>query len=290
MKLLDKFAAVQVKADERISEEDKRFCMAHQNAYNDARNTLQELKFCWESILDSQKQILAPVGESYPTMYLTDYNNLTISIRDIEKQIRKSHYTLISRIVGHFNEVYHISISTSDIEEALLPQKPQERWKSGYEEEYEQYQNELLTMTLDYQQIVTQIFNQTDGRGLWEEAEHHIKTQSHESAWRFGKPTFERKKHTIQFSNAVSSDRSLHESSKHILRGLAHFETGTVGIIPGSFSALLDHRILYDDSFTFDGCKKLLKLRIFRNGRMDIRFTEEAHAVKFIEAYLGSVR
>ena len=56
MSLLEKFSKVEVKADERISTEDRRFCEAHQSAYDDARSSLQELKFYWETMLESQKQ------------------------------------------------------------------------------------------------------------------------------------------------------------------------------------------------------------------------------------------
>ena len=64
MSLLEKFSKVEVKADERISTEDRRFCEAHQSAYDDARSSLQELKFYWETMLESQKQHLSSIGET----------------------------------------------------------------------------------------------------------------------------------------------------------------------------------------------------------------------------------
>lgn len=289
MNLLDKFEKVEIKADSRISEDDKKFCEAHQSAYDEARATLQELKFCWETIVESQKKLLQPVGETAFSLYLSDYSDFSISVRDIEKQLRKSHSTLIRRIVRHFNETYSISIDIGDIEAALLPKAPQDRWADDYADAYEKYQGQLLHMSLTYQQIVEQIFVQTDGRGLWEQAEYYIKAQCHEGAWRFGKPKYERKKAVIQFSNAVNYDFSLPESTKNVMRGLAHFETGKIGIIPNEFSPLWDRYKLPYDSFEFDDCKKVKKIRAFRNGRLDIRFSEEAHAVRFIEIYLGSL-
>ena len=86
MSLLEKFTKVEIKADERISAEDKKFCKAHQSAYDDSRSSLQELQFYWETMLESQKQLLSSIGENNHTMYLSDHSNLTISVRDIEKQ------------------------------------------------------------------------------------------------------------------------------------------------------------------------------------------------------------
>lgn len=88
MSLLDKFDAVQIQSDSRISDSDKVFCQAHQAAYENAISLLYELKFFWESMLDSQKQLLAPIGESRHHQYLTDGSNLSLSLPEIQKQIR----------------------------------------------------------------------------------------------------------------------------------------------------------------------------------------------------------
>lgn len=41
--LLSKFEAVEIKAEQRISEDDRVFCKAHQAAYDDAKTSLMEL-------------------------------------------------------------------------------------------------------------------------------------------------------------------------------------------------------------------------------------------------------
>lgn len=289
MSMLDKFANVEVKTDCRISEDDKLFCEAHQQAYEEARTTLQELRYFWESVLDAQKQKLAPFGETRINMYLSDNSNLCISIPDIEKQLRKMHGTLIWRIVHHFNEVYRIAIDATEVERALLPEEPRYRRDMEYEKDYEKYKTEMLEMSLTYDKIVEQIFVQTDGRGLWEQALQQIKDNAHEAAWVYGNPKFERKKHTIQFSGFVYGDRELRDNAKKVLTALAHFETEKIGIIPNDFSPLMEQRRLYWETFEFDHCTKVKKLRVFRNGRMDVRFSEEAHAVKFIDTYLGTM-
>lgn len=42
MSLLNKFASVEIKADNRISEEDKAFCLRHQDAFDKSGPALQK--------------------------------------------------------------------------------------------------------------------------------------------------------------------------------------------------------------------------------------------------------
>ena len=137
MSLLEKFSKVEVKSDTRISENDKSFCEAHQTAYENAISLLYELKYFWESMLESQKQILQPVGEQRYQQYLVDGSNLSLSLPEIQKQIRHTHEVLIEKIVDHFSEVYSVSLSRSDVKEALLPERPNDRWSSFYDEQIE---------------------------------------------------------------------------------------------------------------------------------------------------------
>lgn len=286
MSLLDKFSKVEVKSDTRISDNDKQFCEAHQSAYANAISLLYELKFFWEGMLESQKSILNPIGEIRPHLYLTDGSNLSLSLPEIQKQIRHTHEVLIDKIVHYFSSVYTISLSSSDIKEALLPEGPKDRWSSSYEEQLEKYEQEMETLQLHYDKIIEQIFIQTDGKGLWEQAEYQLKERCREGASSWGSPNYTIKKHTIQFSRAVHGDRSLYNSTKDILRGLAHFETGKLGIIPRDFTCLFDYRLPWE-TFECDDCKKVKKIRAFLNGRLDIRFAEEAYAVQFAREYLG---
>ena len=283
---LSKFSVVEVKSDTRISESDKQFCEAHQQAYENAISLLYELKFFWESMLESQKQILAPVGEKRHQQYLVDGSNLSLSLPEIQKQIRHTHEVLIEKIVDHFSSIYTISLSRSDVKTALLPESPGDRWSSHYEERLEKYEQDMESLQLHYDQIIEQIFIQTDGKGLWEQAEYQLKERCREGASSWGSPDYTIKKHTIQFSRAVHGNRSLYNSTKDILRGLAHFETGQLGVIPRDFTCLFDYRLPWE-TFECDDCKKVKKIRAFLNGRLDIRFTEDAYAVQFAKEYLG---
>lgn len=285
---LSKFSAVEVKSDTRISESDKRFCEAHQQAYENAISLLYELKFFWESMLESQKQILAPVGEKRHQQYLVDGSNLSLSLPEIQKQIRHTHEVLIEKIVDHFSSIYTISLSRSDVKKALLPESPGDRWSSHYEERLEKYEQDMESLQLHYDQIIEQIFVQTDGKGLWDQAEYQLKERCREAGILWGNPTYTLKKHTIQFTHAVHRDLTISNPTKNLFYGLAHFETGKIGIIPCEFDRLFHYR-LPDYTMEFEQTEKVKKIRGFMNGRLDIRFTEDAYAVQFAKEYLGMV-
>ena len=46
---------------------------------------------------------------------------------------------------------------------------------------------------------------------------------------------------------------------------------------------------MWYDLWEFESCKKLEKIRLFKNGRMDIRFASEGCAREFVSHYLGTV-
>ena len=56
MNLLEKFETVTIKADARITPEDKAFCEAHQAAYDAAIQSFHELAFFWADMENTQKQ------------------------------------------------------------------------------------------------------------------------------------------------------------------------------------------------------------------------------------------
>ena len=288
MDLLEKFDSVFVQNDTRISESDRQYCEAHQKAYESAKTMLLELECFWEDMLAAQKGFLKETGNP-SNLYLTYRGDISLSGTNIHKQIRSLHSTLIEYIVRHFNSAYHVTISEYDVERALLPEEPERGWRSRKEEEWEKYEEALDNLTLNYADIVDQIFAQMDGRGLWEQAIHELKEHCHDGAWNSynEKPRFERKKAVIQFSNSADHSGDLVHSMKNVIRGLAHYETGLIGIIPKDFSPLFDYH--QHESYEFSDCKKAQRIRIFHNGRVDIRFCSEEFAQNFINEYLGTV-
>lgn len=302
MNLFAKFEAVEMKADFRISDADKQFCEAHQAAYEAAKSALTELQFFWEDILKNQEALLKETGDT-KTTYLSGYDTLKISPDNIQTQLKALHNIFIERLVRYFNQLYHVTISYTDIVENLLPKKPERRSYDDesleeYKKKKETYESDLLHLSLTHDTILEQIFVQMDGRGLWEQALYELKEKCHSAGWyaHNKSPKYELHKDVLRFTGyACSYDGRYRSASwelcdgiKNILRGIAHYETGSFSYIPGSMSGLLGY---YNDSdlIIFYDCKKVSQLKMFKNGRVDIKFADVSRAKTFVDEYLGTV-
>lgn len=82
---------------------------------------------------------------------------------------------------------------------------------------------------------------------------------------------------------------TVQDSMKNILCGLAHYETGVHNLFPLGFSDLIGYRDSESDLVEFTTCEKVKHLKMFKNGRVDLKFTSERYAEEFIEKYLGTV-
>ena len=58
MDLISKFDAVTIQADNRITEDDRDYCIAHQKAYDVAHSCFHELVYIWEDLTTQQSDIL----------------------------------------------------------------------------------------------------------------------------------------------------------------------------------------------------------------------------------------
>lgn len=297
MDLLVKFADVKIKGDTRITETDKDFCKAHQAAYDSARSELSELKFFWEDMLDNQRTLLSSTGES-PTLYLSSGSEINISPDRIDEQIKAVHRTFICQLVEHFNRTYSISISVNDVINALMPEQPKASRHYDETDDWKVYEKEVLELSLQYTDILEQIFVLLDGRSLKEKAMHELLEKCHQAAWEpYNKaPRYALKKAVLQFSNYACSynDRysygswELSEKIKRIFQGIAHYETDSFGMIPSEISSVISSYYIRNDYYEFPSCKRVQSIRLYKNGRVDIRFATEEYARKFTEKYLGT--
>lgn len=294
MDLLSKFDSVQVTPDNRISEQDKAVCAAHQAAYEAAKSALEELKYMWTDILAQQKTALQGTGRP-PTTYVTS-SGLDISENHIEKQIQLLHRLFISNLVWYFNETYHVTVSSEEVKNALLPEEP-DRY-SYSEEDMAQYEKQVQNLLLHSDQIVEQILARLDGRGLWEQAIYELKEKCHKAVWNTcsGKAEYVCKKDVITLSYGCSfktwagyGEWELTDTIKSVLRGLAHYETGSFAVTPKTISILLGYYCIKNDRIDFSDCKKIKQLRLFKNRRVDIRFSDASEAKDFTEKYLGTM-
>ena len=294
MELLAKFDTIEIKTDLRISEADREFCTAHQNAYEAAQNSLLELLYFWEDILKAK--ISVPSSTASGTLsYFPSDSILQISSDSLRKYLESIHDTFVTNLADYFSHHYHITISTFLILRELLPQEPQN--DTDYKSAMEAYKEKLLTLSLDWNQIVDQIFLQFDGRGLTEQALHELKEKCHNAAWNTYRKIccYERKKRHIRFTNFACRYKDWHhcwemnDGMKNILTGIAHFETDSFSLIPDEISFLINNNYIHYDVTEFSTCKKVQQIRLYKNGRADNTFSDESLAKKFVEDYLGTV-
>ena len=291
MNLLDKFKTVEVKSNTRISDKDKAFCEAHQLAYDAARSDLKELMFFWDDILDRQKKTLSIINYS-DTTYLSSHGQMELTSKQIQSQLDTLHSVFIASLVQYFNKTYHITIQEHEVEKQLIPQKPDPSQNRRYDDESETmhedeallYKKKMEGLSLNYQDILGQIFAQIDGRDLWEQTLHELLDKCHAAAWsQFGN----------NFCRHVEwrsySPWELFLDMKNILTGAAHFETGSFSQYPQSLSSLINGYHFNQDTFDLDGCNKIKQLKMYKNGRVDLKFSDEEAAGKFASEYLGTV-
>ena len=294
MNLLEKLSGIEIKPDSRISEADRRYCTAHQEAYDNARTAFTALRKQWKALVKQQEEILSPVAkESYERERY--YRMSDLSSASFRKKIETLPEIFISGIVSYFNSKYHVSVDRDAVKKALLPEEPQYSWEKTRTAEYHKTMREL---SLKYEDILEQIFVQLGGRTFEERAIDELKEKCHNAAWNTHRNTadYEIKNDTIRFTfYACKFDDwvgrakwSLSDGMKDILRGASHFETGHMEYYPSRISHLLG----WDDKdasvYEFS-CEKLKQIRMFKNNRVDLKFGSKAYANQFAAEYLGLV-
>ena len=287
--------AVPISADNRISEADRQFCKAHQSAYKEAKDMLSELKYIWEDALNRQHQLLEPYETSRYNLdkYISVPN---FSVRDIQQRLENIHRVFIDNLVDHFNSVYKVSLDSRGIIDTLLPQKPKSDCFSPNTEAVDEYEKMLRSMTVEHKDVLDQIFIQLGGRTFLERAVDEIKEECHKAAWCTynGKAEYELKNDTVRFTygcqfSDLFGQWELTDSMKKILRGLAYFESEILGYYPAAIENLLGWNRMEDPIVEFASCTKLQSLRMFKNGRADVKFKNKNYAGQFVSEYLGLV-
>ena len=298
MGLLEKFEAVTIQSDNRISAEDKAFCERHQAAYEAAIQGCQELKLFWEDMIKTQDELLEEDSWRHTLLYLSSPNQLELSTEGIDQHVEGLHKKFIRVLVNQFNATYATSLSAGRIEETLLPKEP-ERSGRKEDEALKAYHEELRSLVICYQDIVELMVQQMDGRSFTDQAFYELTAQCHRAAWNTyqGTPKFERKKNVIRYTGygcrckswGHSDEWELQQDTKDILKGAAFFENGVFRLYPMGFQELLGYSGSYDNEHNFPTCVKLVQLKMFKNGRVDFKFSTEAYAEKFVRDYLGEV-
>lgn len=293
MGLLDKLEQVEIKADSRLPEDDLMFCETQQQAYDESRRAFREIRRYWKKALQAQKDLLGTSSDGSLPYFGSNYR---FGITDINRELEKLHSKFISELTGHFNTKYKVTISAEAIEEHLIPTEP-DPYKCD-KDTNNAYHRTLRALALHYEDVVDQMFIQLDGLSFVERAFQELRTKCHKAAyWSNSNAGYDRKGDTLRFGGYFCScderwgreEWRLAERMQDIFTAVAHYETNTFGRFPAGFSELLGYSDVSTSQFQFSTCQKLVHLRMFKNGRVDLKFKTAALAKEFAETYLDSL-
>ena len=296
MELLQKFAAVEIQTDHRITEMDRDYCERHQKAYETAISSFKELALFWEDMNRAQQELLGNNNSPFYHNYLSSHDGPSISERSINNHIEALHTDFIMNLTRYFNTTYCVSVDALEVSEVLLPEMPDRR-RDGYAKADDAYHAQMQSLTVRYQDVVEQIILRLDGRSFSEQAFYEMYTKCHNAAWSSStqKPKFEHKKDTLYFTGHFCRFRGwpydgweVYDGMKEILRGLAHYETDSYRVLPVGFSDLLGYRDIQESVTEFPSCEKVKQIKLFKNGRIDFKFHSPDYAEQFINRYLGT--
>ena len=296
MDLAEKLANVDMTADNRISEEDRKYGETHQKAYETALSDLKGLVLYCNSMDAAQNEILGDYDRE--RRVYNGYANIEgFSISNIEKAIYAIHRRFVIFIVNYFNRTNNVELESDEIADSLIPKKPEYDYENdkSYNERCREWEKTMDNLSLRFNDVLDRILIQLDGRTFAELALDEIIEKSTSSSVVCGTICFEVKGDTICFKEYFcnytywysSENWELRERMKNILPALWHYETGLFYNYGYPIS-----KILYRFNGTeieFDGKNKLKSLKCFKNGRVDVKFTSKQNASEFAQKYLGSV-
>ncbi len=293
MGLLDKLEQVEIKADSRLPEDDLMFCETQQQAYDESRRAFLEIRRQWKKAIQAQKDLLGTSSDGSLPYFGSNYR---FGITDINRELEKLHSKFISELTRHFNTKYKVTISAEAIEEHLIPTEP-DPYKCD-KDTNNAYHRTLRALALHYEDVVDQMFIQLDGLSFVERAFQELRTKCHKAAyWSNSNAGYDRKGDTLRFGGYFCScderwgreEWRLAERMQDIFTAVAHYETNTFGRFPAGFSELLGYSDVSTSLLQFSTCRKLVHLRMFKNGRVDLKFKTAALAKEFAETYLDSL-
>lgn len=321
MNLMEKFSAVEIKADNRISSGDRDFCICHQEAFDKSGPALQKLADMMSAIKAEQWGILSRVEEHYSQSYVT-CKGFSCDEDYVYSAVKDRNHTFISTIVRYFSQKYKVELDVEEIKAHLIPAAPKEPdlpWGgyrrmndaeidafkeklAAHKAAEKEYQKSLYTLPLRYEQIIDEIFVQLGGFSFKERAMNEFLKRTWDCCHRtYGSlPTeekFEIKNDTLRLIGYwISVDENKwmthpvpeyrpNADMKTLLNAVAYYESGRMDEGHSWFPELFQYNTK-ESQFDTAHMSKVKGIKMFKNGRVDIKFRSAAYVQEFAELYL----
>lgn len=312
MNLLNKFASVEIKADNRISEEDKAFCLRQQEAFDKSGPALDAIAKKMEAVMKEQESILGVGEENYAGRYVNG-DGFSCNAGSAYGAMKQRNKTFITVIVEYFARKYKVELDREEIMKHLIPAPPQEpslpwggyrdmsdeqidgfkKRVEAYEQEEIKYNEAMRAFPLRYEQIVDEIFVQLGGFSFQEQAMNEFL----ERTWKCchnnwdDKERFEIKNDTLRLANgwcwcddqwSWGPEWKPSDNLKTLLDALAWYECGRMGEAALWFPELCRYSTK-ENQFDTNNMSKIKSIKLFKNGRVDIKFRNATYVQEFVE-------
>lgn len=264
-------------ADMHLTEADLAYCRKHQEAYESAHSATLKMRDLAEKVAEEQAAIQLPfpvdAGKScsyYPTTYACGCDTLIFD-KFMSDQTRK----FVDLIAEYFEITYHVDLSKAQIHAVCRNCK-------------------FSGETLRYEEIISEIYRQLNGLSFAERAMSDLRKWCIEAVYDCNKeelfvvegsvlrllPGVQglSKIMWVNYNNPTSKLRA-------IMDAIGHYESGEFGCWREYFLAL-SGQICYPE---FANCK-VVKIKTFKNGQVDIKFKDAESAEDFVATYLREDR
>jgi hypothetical protein len=260
--LLNKFANVTIKNENRISELDQKYCEKQEKTYREAlhvmEKTLESFKLIYNNYSDADKN-------NYST-YIDKFDD----IRHLEDRIEKIKGGFISRIIYHFEKTYNVTLKDPEL-------------KKKYD------------VTVTYQDIVNEVFEQLGGFNFNEKAVQEIKDKISNEV-RNDNIEIKKNKLTIPYFvyvdhfdkkwGRIRMSYSCRDKVGRLFKALTHFEIGETETV--WYYQNIQQSLNEDNPFIkYElGYEKVQSIKFFQNGKVEITFQNMQQAEEFKNEYL----
>lgn len=317
MNIMEKFAGIEIKADNRISEEDKAFCLRQQEAFDKAGPALQKIAEAMEAAYAEQVAILEEKEEYANKRYL-DYGDCRIKAEDVWDAMERRNRAFIVSLVRYFSKTYSVELDIEKIAAHLIPEGPKEPYApwggfrttdnevvAAYKAELNTYLHErkkheetVRSLPLRYEQIVDEIFVQLGGYSFQEKAMDEFLAKTWDCShnrYQNDAEKFEIKNDTLKLTGywctchneswRSVAEWDVHAQLKTMLEALAWYECGRMEQGAQWFPTLFSYYTRCNVVET-PHMEKVKSVKLYKNGRVDIKFRSSNDVQEFVNTCL----
>lgn len=264
---LERFNAVDVSAVTRLSPVEADFCEIEEEVYFETRNVLQNNLKELTALYEKYK------GQQFYDRGIGYLSNSDIS--DLEQRITRCYRDFVFRIVSYFERRHKIQLFPDAIRE--------------------KYNEDTITSSI----VVDEIFNQLGGLTFNEKAIEEIKAASRAIIYRKSNIGITKNKLTVPdlvywrdgFSDNTMKNLDWNDNRvKPLFFALSHFSDDSLNMaerLTSIYSELQKGSEHYDIWAKYEvTINKIESLKVFKNGKIEIVFTDNSNAEAFKNEYL----